>query len=136
MTGLVFHHFLGAYSVVGCHTDNINTVGKVADVVSATSGAFQHQTSTGIEHLNVADAVALDVQGAAGGGGVDVDSVVFDIVDANGFYNLDAVDDECVAVAGVVVVAEGDAEVTCDGRGDGGGALLEVGDGGGKCFVE
>ena len=136
MTGLVFHHFLGAYSVVGCHTDNINTVGKVADVVSATSGAFQHQTSKGIEHLNVADAVTLDVQCAAGGGGVDVDSVVFDIVDANGFYNLDAVDDDCVAVAGVVEVAEGDAEVAGDGRGDGGGALLEVGDGGGKCFVK
>ena len=110
MTGLVFHHFLGAYTVVGCHTDNINTVGKVADVVSATSGAFQHQASTGIEHLNVADAVALDVQCAAGGGGVDVDSVVFDIVDANGFYNLDAVDDECVARRKKQVFAPGEME--------------------------
>lgn len=104
MTGLFFHNFLGACSVFGCHTDNINTVGKVADVISATSGAFQHHTPKGIEHLNIADAVTLDVQGVAGGGGINIDCVVFDIVDVD-------VVDEYVVLAGDVVVTEGDVDI-------------------------
>ena len=70
---LFFYYFLNAYTVSGCHADNIYAASKIADVDFATIVATQYRTAAGVEHLHGVNAFAFNGKNTISRGGVNGD---------------------------------------------------------------